>query len=77
MQLVWNLIENLETPTGSAPNLRVWLRTERARVPGGWLVRSIVVHREMNQAIGGVPDIDANMAVGLTFVPDATNAWNI
>lgn len=77
MPLVWNVIENQETPTGPAPNLKVWLRTERARVLGGWLVRSIVMHREMNQATGGQPDIDADMAVGLTFVPDAANAWNL
>lgn len=77
MPLTWYLIDQQEVPTGPGPNLKGVLRTERTNVPGGWLVRTVLMHREITQPPGGTPDIETNMAVGLTFVPDASNAWRL
>lgn len=53
MELLWEQVEG-EGKTGS------YWRTSRARVPGGWLVRT---------------DWSTEGGPGLTFVPDPKHEW--
>lgn len=71
----WITIDQQAVSTGPAPGLTGVLKTERTKVPGGWLVRSVLMYREMTQPLGGAPDIETTMSVGITFVPDVTDAW--
>lgn len=73
--LSWQTIDQYQQPTGSAPGLVLMLRTDRAKIPGGWLVRTLVLHREQTISPGGGTDIESNVSSGLTFVPDPTYAW--
>ncbi len=76
MALSWQMIDLQQQPTNNGmPGMVAMLRTERARIPGGWLVRTVGVYREATQAPGGAPDIETSTAIGLTFVPDAGHAW--
>jgi hypothetical protein len=43
--------------------------TERARVPGGWLVR------QWPKSIGAVKGQNEKDAIAITFVPDPAGAW--
>ena len=65
--LAWKTVDLQQQQTGPAP----YLRTERAKIAGGWLVRTLFVMREQTQPPGGAPDIETTASVGLTFVPDA------
>jgi hypothetical protein len=75
MGLAWQTIDQQQQITGSEPRLTGVLRTDRAKIPGGWLVRTVAMHRELTEPTGGYPDIEANIAIALTFVPDTSNAW--
>lgn len=59
------------------PQLGNYIKTERAQVFGGWLVRTIIMTREApslpNTPIP--PEFEFETSVGLTFVPDPTYAW--
>lgn len=73
--LIWQVIEQQERPAGTGAGM-VWAtQTQRASVAGGWLVRTTVLHRETTLPAGGASDIETNVSVGLTFVPDPGNAW--
>ena len=73
--ILWQTIDQQPQTTGPAPGLISMLRTDRAEIPGGWLVRTLVLHREQTTPPGGAPDIEASAACGVTFVPDHTHAW--
>lgn len=73
--LIWQIIEQQERPSGPGVGMVWGTQTQRARVPNGWLVRTMVLHRETTLPAGGVADIETNVSVGLTFVPDPGNAW--
>lgn len=69
--LAWKTVDLQQQQTGPAPHLLQYLRTERAKIAGGWLVRTLFVMREQSQPPAGAPDIETTASVGLTFVPDA------
>ena len=73
--LFWQTIDQQQQATGPAPGLVSMLRTERARIPGGWLVRILVLHREQAAPPGGAVEIETGVASGVTFVPDPTHSW--
>lgn len=75
MVLKWETIDLQQNATSQAAGMISILRTERAKTAGGWLVRTLVFHREITQPQGGAQDVETNVAVGLTFVPDPTNGW--
>jgi hypothetical protein len=84
-ELAWEVIENT-CPGPLPPGQMDCTYTQRAKVPGGWLVRSTRLTREMTthpvvpgypggpsgnyQAVGG-----AGTGVGLTFLPDPNHSW--
>lgn len=72
--LNWQIIEVQQAPAGQ--DFISYVRTERVQIPGGWLVRTFVLRRETTQPPGGVADIETNLSVGLTFVPDIHGIWN-
>lgn len=76
MALQWQVIEQINQLSSAPPNVGSWIRTERAQVFGGWLVRTILVKRDVVQAGPSSPsELEADTSVSLTFVPDAGYAW--
>lgn len=75
--LKWQAIELVNQADPHPPHLGLWMRTERAPVPGGWLVRTLLVEREVIQAPNTAPEPEVNVSVALTFVPDPAGAWKI
>lgn len=71
----WQTVDLQQQPTSPVAGMVSMMRTERARIPGGWLVRTVAFHREITQPQGGAADVETNVAVGLTFVPDSAG-WN-
>lgn len=45
----WQTIELVNQLTPAPPNRGTWIRTDRAQVIGGWLVRTVLVKREIVQ----------------------------
>lgn len=74
-RIVWQTIDQQQQATGPAPGLVSMLRTDRAKIPGGWLVRILVLHREQAAPPGGAAEIETGVASGVTFVPDPTHSW--
>jgi hypothetical protein len=75
MGLTWQIIDQQQTnpPQTNAPH--TFLKTERAKIPGGWLVRTAFYLSQMNQPQGGSVDLDISSNVSITFVPDSAG-WN-
>lgn len=76
MPLQWQSIELVNQLSQTQPNLGTWIRTDRAQVFGGWLVRTLLIKRDLaqvNPASPGELEIDTSLA--LTFVPDPAFAW--
>ena len=48
---------------------------ERAKAPGGWLVKMTLIRKESTQSIPGV-DHELAAGGGLTFVPDPSWSWD-
>ena len=71
----WETIELSDQLSPTPPKLGNWLRTERARVVGGWLVRTVLIQREAVQIPGGAVEPEVNSSIAITFVPDATWSW--
>lgn len=82
--LVWERIE-LSQSSGDhvfhgVPGNARFVLTQRARVPGGWLVRTQLIRvlagvRPVDQPwVGGV---GVGAGVGLTFVPDPGHEWKV
>ena len=82
--LTWERIElhsyQAEDVLGHVPSNGRWLLTERAHVPGGWLVRSHVsrviasAHPAEQPWVGGV---GLGAGISITFVPDPEHAWDV
>lgn len=70
--LQWEELEKSGPTTGSVGQ---WYYTHRARLPHGWLVRQIIMQREVTQPAGGAVDIELALATSITFVPLGTGAW--
>lgn len=77
MPLAWSQIEQVHRPAPSAPQLGSWLNTERAKVPGGWLVRSYLLQREVDQLPGAAIDVELGVGETMTFVPDPAWSWQV
>ncbi len=84
-ELDWEQIER-QTSTQESGSSYHYLLTERAKVPGGWLVRSrTYVSEEKSFAIptrqqpvgggSGGMGVGIGTGVGLTFVPDPKHKW--
>jgi len=73
--LKWEVVELIDQLTPQQPKLGNWLKTERVSVPGGWLVRTILIRREAAQVPGSAVEPEYNSSVSLTFVPDASWSW--
>lgn len=77
-KLEWELIEDqMVEPDQDMCTIH---RVERARVPGGWLVRAYSATMssvESGNALLGSKGVGhgVGVGVGLTFMPDATHAW--
>jgi hypothetical protein len=76
MALHWQRIESMNRPSPTAPQLGEWMATDRAQVPGGWLVRSYAVRREAISIPGAAIEPELGFGLALTFVPDPTGAWH-
>ena len=76
MALQWQTIELVNELSSAPPNVGIWIRTDRAQVSGGWLVRTVLVKRDVVQVNPAAPvDLESDTSVGLTFVPDAVFSW--
>ena len=76
MALNWEIIDWQRHPDDEAELLVSSIRTERAGVPGGWLVRSVALRRELTHPRGGQADVESSIGLALAFVPDADHGWN-
>lgn len=70
--LKWDEIEKSGPTTG---NTGQWYYTHRARLPHGWLVRQILLQREVAQTGAGPADVELAASTSITFVPLGTGAW--
>lgn len=78
MPLQWQPIEVVNQISPAPPNVGSWIRTERAQLLGGWLVRTILVKRDLVQAGPALPsELEADTSVALTFVPDPAYSWRV
>lgn len=77
MPLNWQRIEGINQPDPHDPNLGHWIATDRAKVFGGWLVRTYLTSRELAGApgIATVPEYNTNSSI--TFIPDPTWQWDV
>lgn len=76
MALQWQTIELVNQLAPAPPNVGIWIRTDRAQVIGGWLVRTVLVKRDVAQVNPAAPaDLEIDTSVALTFVPDPVFAW--
>ncbi len=76
MALQWQTIELVNELSSVPPNIGIWIRTDRAQVSGGWLVRTVLVKRDVAQVNPTAPaGLEIDTSVALTFVPDAVFSW--
>ncbi|MCC6139888.1 MAG: hypothetical protein IT389_04645 [Nitrospira sp.] len=76
MPLQWQPIELVNQVAATPPYVGTWIRTDRAQVLGGWLVRTLLIKREVGQPIPAAPaGLEMAASVALTFVPDPTLGW--
>jgi hypothetical protein len=78
-KLQWEVLE--ETTVEPGKNMCTIDRVERARVPGGWLVRAHSATMSSVEAgntfLGGKGvGHGVGVGVGLTFVPDPGHTWS-
>lgn len=66
--LQWEVIESAEHTGGNSHKSIV---TTRLRVPGGWLVKTVIWKRITKT----VAESDDEFAVALAFVPDPAGTW--
>lgn len=65
---------------GHVPANGRWMLTERAKVPGGWLVRCHIsrvlasAYPEEQPWVGGV---GLGAGISITFVPDPAHSWEV
>lgn len=78
MSLQWEPIELANQLAPQSPYLGTWIRTERAKVIGGWLVRAILVKRDIAQVNpASAQELEIDTSIGLTFIPDPQLAWRL
>lgn len=75
MALTWEVIDQQLHQGKETDALVSSIRTERAKIPGGWLVRSIALRRELTHPRGGSADVESSIGLALTYVPDADGRW--
>jgi hypothetical protein len=76
MALQWQAIELVSQLSPAPPNVGIWIRTDRAPVSGGWLVRTVLVKRDVAQVNPAASaNLEIDTSVALTFVPDPAFAW--
>lgn len=75
MPLQWERIDSINRPLPNVPNLGQWIAADRARVQGGWLVRTYAVVREVVEVPGIPVESELAFGVGLAFVPDPAGTW--
>ena len=75
MALHWERIELVNAITPPPSSLGDWIATERAKVFGGWLVRTIFPHREVESVPSSPPQVEAALSVGMTILPDPEWKW--
>ena len=76
-QLRWEQLENEQIEPSK--DMITINRTERARVPGGWLVRtySATMSSVKDTGFEGVGvGHGVGVGLGITFVPDPEHAWS-
>lgn len=72
----WQTIEVDNQLAPAPPNPGSWIRTDRAQVPGGWLVRTVLVKRDIVQVSPTATSaLEVDTSVALTFVPDPALVW--
>jgi hypothetical protein len=67
--------EELEKSGPASGSVGQWYYTHRTRLPHGWLVRQIILQREVSQPPGGAADMELAVATSITFVPIGTGKW--
>jgi hypothetical protein len=82
--LTWQRIElhayQTDEVLGHVPSNGRWLLTERAKVPGGWLVRTHIsrvlasAHPVDQPWVGG---IGVGAGISITYVPDPEHTWDV
>ncbi len=76
MALQWQTIELVNQLAPPPSNVGIWVRTDRAEVVGGWLVRTVLVKRDVAQVNPTAPaGLEIDPSVALTFVPDSAFSW--
>lgn len=75
MTLQWEVLELVDQLTPNPPKLGNWIKTERSPIAGGWLVRTVLIQREVAQVPGSEIELEINSSVSLTFVPDQGWSW--
>ncbi len=76
MALQWQAIELVDQLSPAPPNIGIWIRTDRAQVSGSWLVRTVLVKRDVARVNPTAPaGLEIDTSVALTFVPDAALTW--
>ena len=70
--LKWEEIEKSGPVSGT---IGQWYYTHRARLPHGWLVRQIILQREITQPPGSPSDVELAVSTSITFVPQGSGTW--
>jgi hypothetical protein len=73
MALHW---EKVDEDGINQPSKQVRVVVQRARLPHGWLIRTLHEHIERTEAQGVPPDIEVAASVGIAFVPLGPEPWN-
>lgn len=71
----WQTIEIINKLSPKPPGEGTWIRTDRAKVVGGWLVRTMLLQREVAAAPNVAPEFESSSSVAMTFVPDPSWTW--
>jgi len=69
-EIKWEKVLTNDQSTTSVDYKGSYYYTSRAKVPGGWLVRSMKKDHERN-----AHGYDIAIGVGLTFIPDPSHSW--
>lgn len=73
----WQQIGFVDRLSSAPPTLGLWVKTERAQVAGGRLVRTYLVRREAAQVAGSGIEPEFSTSVALTCVPDPVRTWRM
>lgn len=74
-KLIWERIEQKTMDASNSGHSSLYFSfIERAKVVGGWLVRSEIISKESNRDINN-SGTGNGAGGGITFVPDAKHDW--